>query len=151
MNSRRLRQQRNWSQEQLAKFSGLSLRTIQRIESGRNTSLESWKSLAAVFEVEIAALEQEIVVIDKKSSSWKEHPLWVRVWFLGSNKIEHRRKDVIKIEIFCLTAAILLFLLTFMLPVTTKAGLLQTISVMLIFGAYGMSVTTRLGDKYAIW
>lgn len=77
--------------------------------------------------------------------------MWVRVWFLGSNKIEHRRKDVIKIEIFCLTAAILLFLLTFMLPVTTKAGLLQTISVMLIFGAYGMSVTTRLGDKYAIW
>ena len=77
--------------------------------------------------------------------------MWVRVWFLGSNKIEHRRKDVIKMEIFCLTAAILLFLLAFALPVTTKTDLLQIISVMLIFGAYGMSVTTRLGDKYSIW
>jgi len=29
-----LRKDRNWSQEQLAELSGLSLRTIQRIESG---------------------------------------------------------------------------------------------------------------------
>lgn len=151
MISRRLRQQRNWSQEQLAKFSGLSLRTIQRIESGQNTSLESWKSLAAVFEVEIAALEQEIVVIDKKSSQWKKHPLWVRVWFLGSNMIKHRRKDVIRIEIFCIAAAILLFISAIVLPATAKTDFLQTITVMLIFGAYGMSITTRLGDKYSVW
>ena len=35
MNVRKLRLQRNWSQEQLALLSGLSIRTIQRIERGQ--------------------------------------------------------------------------------------------------------------------
>lgn len=55
---RKLRIQRGWSQEQLAQFSGLSVRTIQRIERGATSSLESLKSLAAVFEVNINDLQQ---------------------------------------------------------------------------------------------
>jgi transcriptional regulator with XRE-family HTH domain len=35
-------------------MSGLSIRTIQRIENGENAGLESLKSLAAVFEINIA-------------------------------------------------------------------------------------------------
>jgi transcriptional regulator with XRE-family HTH domain len=48
-----MRLQRHWSQEQLAEMSGLSIRTIQRIENGENAGLESLKSLAAVFEIDI--------------------------------------------------------------------------------------------------
>ena len=48
---RKLRIQRAWSQQQLAEFSGLNIRTIQRIERGQSASLESRKALAAVFEV----------------------------------------------------------------------------------------------------
>lgn len=48
-----LRLARHWSQEQLAEMSGLSVRTIQRIENGENAGLESLKSLAAVFEIEL--------------------------------------------------------------------------------------------------
>ena len=48
---RRLREKRNWSQEELATMSGLSTRTIQRIESGNKASLESLKALASVFEI----------------------------------------------------------------------------------------------------
>ena len=44
-----LRQQSHWSQEQLAVFSGLSLRTIHRIEGGKRLSFESLQGLAAVF------------------------------------------------------------------------------------------------------
>ena len=51
---KKLRLERHWSQDQLAEMSGLSLRTIQRIENGENASLESLKSLAAVFETNIA-------------------------------------------------------------------------------------------------
>ncbi|MDT8409383.1 MAG: helix-turn-helix transcriptional regulator [Wenzhouxiangellaceae bacterium] len=68
---KRLRERNNWSQEQLATFSGLSVRTIQRIESGNRASLESLKSLVAVFEVEVSSLTEETVVIDKDSASWK--------------------------------------------------------------------------------
>ena len=55
---RKLRLQRAWSQEQLAQLSGLSVRTIQRIERGHTAGLESMKSLAAVFEINIADLNQ---------------------------------------------------------------------------------------------
>ncbi|WP_427916702.1 2TM domain-containing protein [Vibrio eleionomae] len=51
------RLQKGWSQEQLSQFSGLSVRTIQRIERGQKPSLESLKSLAAVFEISIAELQ----------------------------------------------------------------------------------------------
>ena len=48
-----MRLERHWSQDQLAEMSGLSIRTIQRIEYGENAGLESLKSLAAVFEINI--------------------------------------------------------------------------------------------------
>ncbi len=51
---RKLRLQHGWSQEQLAELTGLSTRTIQRIERGGQASLESAKALAAVFEVDLS-------------------------------------------------------------------------------------------------
>ena len=51
---KKMRLERHWSQDQLAEMSGLSIRTIQRIENGENAGLESLKSLAAVFEINIA-------------------------------------------------------------------------------------------------
>lgn len=49
---RALRLGKNWSQEQLSEESGLSLRTIQRIENGSNISLDSLKVLAKALGVE---------------------------------------------------------------------------------------------------
>ena len=56
---RKLRLERGWSQEQLAQMSGLNIRTIQRIERGQNAGLESLKSLAAVFEIDLSQLQPE--------------------------------------------------------------------------------------------
>lgn len=66
---RKLRLKRAWSQEQLAQFSGLNIRTIQRIERGQKAGLESLKSLAAVFEVELNELlpEENMNSSDKAS------------------------------------------------------------------------------------
>lgn len=50
---KKMRLERHWSQDQLAEMSGLNIRTIQRIENGENAGLESLKSLAAVFEIDI--------------------------------------------------------------------------------------------------
>tara|TARA_B110001454_G_scaffold160989_1_gene150400 strand:- start:73 stop:525 length:453 start_codon:yes stop_codon:yes gene_type:complete len=50
---KKMRLERHWSQEQLADMSGLSIRTIQRIENGENAGLETLKSLAAVFDTTI--------------------------------------------------------------------------------------------------
>lgn len=54
----KLRLQRGWSQEQLAEVSGLSTRTIQRLERGQPASLESLKALASVFEIDLKDLQE---------------------------------------------------------------------------------------------
>ncbi len=54
---KKLRLARAWSQSQLAELTDLSLRTIQRIEKQGQASLESAKSLAAVFEKPLQTLE----------------------------------------------------------------------------------------------
>ena len=59
---KKLRLQHGWSQDQLSQFSGLSLRTIQRIEKGQKAGLESLKSLAAVFDVQITQLQEEFTM-----------------------------------------------------------------------------------------
>jgi transcriptional regulator with XRE-family HTH domain len=55
----KLRLKHGWSQRQLADASGLSVRTIQRIENGQPASTETLKSIAAVFEVDFSTLDPE--------------------------------------------------------------------------------------------
>jgi transcriptional regulator with XRE-family HTH domain len=55
----KLRLQRGWSQQQLADMSGLSVRTIQRLEQGQSASTESLKSIASVFEIDFSTLNPE--------------------------------------------------------------------------------------------
>lgn len=56
---RKLRLQRGWSQDQLAELTGLSVRTIQRLEAGQKPGLESSKALAAVFEVNVQSFTED--------------------------------------------------------------------------------------------
>lgn len=54
----KMRLKRGWSQEQLAEISGLSVRTVQRLERGQPGSLETLNTLAAVFEVDLDQLKE---------------------------------------------------------------------------------------------
>lgn len=56
---RKLRLQKGWSREQLAELSGLSVRTIQRVERGYPPSLETRNALVSVFEIDLSQLELE--------------------------------------------------------------------------------------------
>ncbi len=105
---KKLRDKNNWSQEQLATMTGLSIRTIQRVESGQNASLETLKCLASVFEVDIEKLTEEITVIDKESAKWLAQPWWFRASFLGIGS----RRCVIWIELLCLIAGFVSWFLT---------------------------------------
>ena len=57
----KLRLQRGWSQEQLAELSGLSVRTIQRLERGHPASAESLKAVASVFEIDFSQLKDPVM------------------------------------------------------------------------------------------
>ena len=61
------RARRAWSQEHLAEVTGLGLRTIQRIEKTGAASYESARSLAAVFQIDVAELRvAPAVVVESK-------------------------------------------------------------------------------------
>ena len=65
MNLRELRKEKGWSQGDLSDLTGLSVRTIHRIENGQVTpSAESAKALAAVFDLPFA----EFLSLAKDSS-----------------------------------------------------------------------------------
>ncbi|MEZ9395821.1 helix-turn-helix domain-containing protein [Vibrio splendidus] len=53
---KQLRELKGWSQEHLSSVSGLSSKTIQRIESGKKASLESQQALASAFQIEISEI-----------------------------------------------------------------------------------------------
>ena len=86
---KRLREKKSWSQEQLAQMAGVSLRTIQRVEAGNRASLETLRSLASVFEVELTTLTEQVMVIDKEGSAWQSEPLYIRFFFWGIKKRSH--------------------------------------------------------------
>ena len=66
---KQLRQQRAWSQEELAVATGLSLRTVQRIESEGSASLESQKAIAGAFNIESSQLEDRRASLAQASNA----------------------------------------------------------------------------------
>ena len=58
---KRLRIKHSWSQEKLAAASGLSLRTIQRIENDGVCSLESKQAIAATLQVDTSTIGVESI------------------------------------------------------------------------------------------
>jgi transcriptional regulator with XRE-family HTH domain len=68
----KLRLKRGWSQQQLAEASGLSVRTIQRIETGHPASIETLKSIAAVFEIDFSTLNPEQTMTSSDAEKQEE-------------------------------------------------------------------------------
>jgi transcriptional regulator with XRE-family HTH domain len=95
----KLRLQRGWSQEQLATISGLSVRTIQRIERGHPAGLETLRSLAAIFEIEISELravanEEQAMPITPSTKSETEE-------MLAFAKIRKLKGFYLHVSIYC--------------------------------------------------
>lgn len=150
-----LRQDRNWSQEQLAEMSGLSLRTIQRIESSDKAGSDSLAALSATFGIEVAHLERELAM-DKTSNEWKRRPAWVRALFFGSGRIQMDKRQHRMLELFAITAGIvfvaagLFGAARIFIPGSAKVPLLVFGSLMLL-AAYLLSVIVQVGDRFSVW
>ena len=63
---REMREERHWTQEELALAAGLNLRTVQRIEKESSASLQSKKALASALEIEARDLDYEEVMMVKR-------------------------------------------------------------------------------------
>lgn len=68
-----LRKDRGWSQEKLAAISGVSERTIQRIEKSGSCSLETKLALANAFDISPAELSQSVADESKDDAEYITH------------------------------------------------------------------------------
>ncbi|WP_281559978.1 helix-turn-helix transcriptional regulator [Thalassomonas sp. RHCl1] len=141
-----LRISRHLSQEQLAQMSGLNVRTIQRIESGKNASLESLKCLASALNVEVSTLSQEKFVINKNSEHWKNLPLWLKVWFaFNFLQFRSRRETAVRIEVISHVSGFVFCCLGLVSEAALVGGL------MMLTTGYLFHLLKWQGDKYSIW
>ncbi len=143
---KQIRISRNMSQEQLAQMSGLNVRTIQRIESGQNASLESLKCLAAVLEVEISTLKQEKFMIDKSSEQWRKLPLHLKGFFWFNLMLEQPARRTAK---RVLVASHISGYLACLAGLYSPAGLAG--GLIMLANAYLFHLVMWMGDRYGIW
>ena len=149
-----LRRRFRLSQEQLAESSGLSLRTVQRVEAGHRISYASLRALADVFEVDVDKLELELYAMDKTSNDYRELPLWVRL-ILGRGWVSSSRRELYFTEIVLVSLGVLLVGLSIANSVWSliydpNGAALYSGLLMFLF-AYLISVCIRVGDKYSAW
>ena len=150
-----LRQKRLLSQEQLAELCGLSLRTIQRVESGHRIGFTSLRALAAEFNINVELLEQELYAVEKKSNEFKELPLWLKL-YIGSGWFTANKEEFKKIELFFFILSVCFFTVWGLNSIYNFAP--ESAEKVLILGgfftlagAYNISVTIRTADKYDVW
>ena len=153
MSFKALRERKLVSQERLAEMTGLSLRTIQRLEAGHRVSYASLRTLAATLEMDVDLLERELYAVNKPEDDFVEIPRWVRLldgkrWFGGRGL---SRRDVRVIEALCLGCAVICFAASFLVASSVAAKVLRTGGVIELACAYLVSVNIRLGDKYRLW
>ena len=79
----KLRSIKCWSQEELASASGLSVRTIQRVEKSGTASLETTKALAAVFDVSPIEMQSSLQ-FEKKTLTFICKYAWLAAFAAAS-------------------------------------------------------------------
>ncbi|PCJ81692.1 MAG: hypothetical protein COA49_04060 [Bacteroidetes bacterium] len=129
---KKMRLERHWSQDQLADMSKLSIRTIQRIENGENPGLESLKSLAAVFEINIAGSDKT-----EEEEQIKKEEEYVQ-YLKGFYKL--------------LAVAILSLIVPFVLAVSGSTNWILFLLILLswgvLLGVYSLNVFDLFGEKW---
>lgn len=152
---KKLRLEHGWSQDRLAKLSGLSLRTIQRIEAGRSCSVESRLSLASTFDIppnRLLAIEN----ISTETDQFDISRLIALIIIVGVIAIVgHLSGGVIKL--FDLISLLSVLTLSFALTVMSK-NLQEALSALLLFRWFifkpqvieGLTARIRTLHKYIV-
>ena len=124
-----MRSDRLWSQEQLAEACGLSLRTIQRLESSGNASTETVRALASVLELNPDKL------------------VWPDGGFEAYRHVQ--RADYILLILFIFG--------NIALSIQLAAGAISPVAIGLVFGIIAIvsvlfySLTIEVNERYVTW
>lgn len=153
MTFRSLRERKLLSQERLAELSGLSLRTIQRVEAGHRVSYASLRALAATLEMDVDLLERELYAMNKSTDDFVEIPRWVRLWtnayWYGGPRPSRRQAQIP--EAFAMGCGIVFLAASFFVSSDFVATLFRVAGSIPLVCGYGLSVTSRIIDTYKAW
>lgn len=133
---RKLRLQRGWSQSQLADMTGVTTRTIQRLERGHKASLETAKALAAVFEVDLSLFlkEDDIMTIEPSENHTENRPEQVALKPDEQAAIAYAKRMK---EFYEFLSIYLMLLVVFMFYIGPSPR------VLLVFGALGIGLVIQ--------
>ena len=152
MSFRSMREQRHLSQEKVAELSGLSLRTVQRLEAGHRVSYASLRALAISFNTNPDLLEQELYAMKNPDGDFVEIPRWIRAlnaWPFEGKRLS--RKEVLAVELLCIVLALSVFSVSFLVVPETKANVVRAGAAVAFAAAYLVSVFVRILDGYNLW
>ena len=93
-----LRKKQQLSQERLADATGLSLRTIQRVEAGHRVGYASMRALAAHFQIDVDTLEQSLYGMDTLVDAQNTFPRSVRHCFGQGGWHASTRNELVRVE-----------------------------------------------------
>lgn len=153
MSFRSWRERKLLSQERVAEMSGLSLRTVQRLEAGHRVSYASLRALATAFEIDVDQLEREFYAVTKSSDEFIEIPRWVRLvsdrfWFGGPRL---SRRDALLIEALCIVCAVVAFAVSFFVSEHARATAGRISALVALACCYLVALGIRTWDKYKLW
>jgi transcriptional regulator with XRE-family HTH domain len=153
MSFRSWRERMLLSQERVAEMSGLSVRTVQRLEAGHRVSYASLRALATAFKTDADLLERELYAVKQPTDEFVEIPRWVRLlndrlWFGGPRP---SRRDFLWVEALCLVLAVIALGSSFLVSQSARAAAVRITAIAPIAGCYLVAVVIRMYDRYRLW
>lgn len=156
MSFRSMREHRLLSQERLAEMSGLSLRTIQRVEAGHRVSYASLRALAATLEMDVDLLERELYAMNQSADDFVETPTWVRLFknasggrWMGAKPLSRRQAHVE--EALCMGGGVVFLVASLLFALSSATTVFRVSAALMFTCGYLLSVGIRIYDKYKLW
>jgi len=151
MSFKTLREKHLLSQEKLSEISGLGLRTVQRLEAGHRVSYASLRTLAVALKMDVDVLERELYAMKTPADEFVEVPRWVRHLRAGQASGARARRQAVVGEAFAIGLG-LAFLLASLFTAPGQATVtLRVAGAFAVLVGYGVSVATRVVDRYRGW
>jgi len=133
-------------------MSGLSVRTVQRLEAGHRVSYATLRALAIAFKIDVDVLERELYAVNQPTDEFVEIPRWLRLlhdrlWFGGPRL---SRRDFLVIEALCGVFAVIAITVSFLVPENARASI-RIVAIITVVCCYLVAVSIRMYDRYKLW
>lgn len=148
-----LREGKQLSQEMLAQASGISLRTIQRLEAGHRVSYATLRAVAPALGMDVDVLERQLYAAQRPGSEFVEVPRWVRRLRAGLSygAAPMQARHAVIYEALMMGLGLAFVLAAWCVASEFARVTLLLAGIVCLVGGYGLSVASRVLKAYDPW